>query len=1200
METIEGDYFILSGKEGARSKTSNKYLKDAILLKSRIDLFESSNEEFEDRELLARYTFYCANSFKDCNDIHNAILYYKKVFHLDTWVQEKYLSALNIGDLYEKLNNMEDALPYWYKAISYDKERREAVTKIMSYYYKTGNWFAIHCLHESIKNFEIKDISSKLFLNVSNMYDNHYFNSIACANVAEWMSGYYSCKYLLLNDLHVEITLFNFKCYAYNLHLDPDHKRFLEKLLKLFKQYYNSEKETILNLWNATSNSIKTNFNLDNIDQLLSLNETCNIKKHHKISREEASCKILFYTGYMEFLWNSSTLKTKSLGGSEKAVIYLSRCFPKNYKIYVAGDVLEEGIDNITYVNHEHLQSLLNTEQFHTIIISRYISFFENYKNFKCFQLVLYAHDTLFLSYPLKSDEVILKDIIDITDYIMCLTEWHKNILIYHHNSIKDANFEIINNGINLSEFDTAELNNITKIKNKFIWSSCSNRGLHILLELWPKILEKLPDATLDICSYHFFPADDRDINMKKIIDKFDSIVHHGKLNTNQLYKLMKTSEYWLYTNTFPETSCITALEMLNNEVICMYYPNAGLVETIGDYGVQVTAGNEIDVILKLTEEDKAAFRKRGKEYALECSWENRAKQWSEILQFNFKNECITKKIAIFSSFNFHYEMFGYIIHYSKIHNYKLTIFTFVDTNFDFGWFKFYKNKFENKNYKFEIKKIDEFEKSKHLFDLIFITTDDDLKFKEEWITSKCISINHSEKIRRLGFTNNLKIRPFLTGNKIYAIPCYTIFDVEDKKNEIKRNTDINICCVGGTRNYNYNIINRLSSTHKINLYIICRVRLFKKEYVKNSNITIIELISSDTAVMLDAIKICDYMLTDITENIDHINGYSMSGCIPLSFSTLTPLIISNKNNEMYKFENIVEFNIATDELIFIEKNNININLLEEERQKLISMFHEYSNNILSSNCKCKCKFNTALIVDPRNNKFLPSLINDFKEKLGNNWKIVFYCGKGLKNEMIKYLYNDVEIRELNVSNFKLTEYSDFMKSKSLWENLYGDFVLTFQTDAYILNKHPYNIDYFVNMNKSYIGGNMDYDWVELHRENIYPEYRNFNGGLSLRKRLDMISIINNCGTEKTVENSTNFLTDHEDVYFTIGCYRLNYSVGDNKECQHFAVNRILLDEWFGLHRPPQYVIEHLEEKNIYCEETNVFMIKSQIEWVND
>ena len=83
------------------------------------------------------------------------------------------------------------------------------------------------------------------------------------------------------------------------------------------------------------------------------------------------------------------------------------------------------------------------------------------------------------------------------------------------------------------------------------------------------------------------------------------------------------------------------------------------------------------------------------------------------------------------------------------------------------------------------------------------------------------------------------------------------------------------------------------------------------------------------------------------------------------------------------------------------------------------------------------------------------------------------------------------------------------MKSKELWQTLYGDFVLTFQADTYILKKAPYTIEYFINMDKSYIGGNMDHGWNELIRENIYPNYRNFNGGLSLRKRLDMIEIIN-------------------------------------------------------------------------------------------
>ena len=643
--TINGDYYIISGKEGYRSKNKNKYLNDANLLKSRIELLQSTNkDDFEDKDFLTRYIFYCANSFRDCNDIYNGILYYKKVLDNDSWIQEKYVSAYNIGNLYEKLGDIENALLYWYKAITYDKERREAVAKIMTYYYDNGNWYAINCLHENIKNFEIKDISSKLFLFVSDIHVNHFYNSIVCANISEWMSGYYSCKYLLMKDVRLETALENFRCYAYNIHLDPDHKPFLDKLLILYKKYYYSKTEIIEHLWNITSKNFKDVYNLDNLFQIINSNETSILKSKHKISLKDSSNKILIYTGYMNYLWNDTTIKTHALGGSEKAVIYLSRCLPKNYEIYIAGDNLEEEIGNIKYINHKNLQSLLNTEKFHTIIVSRYISFFAQYHNYKCFQLVLSGHDTIFHNYPVDylSMDNILRDVIGIVDYVLCLTEWHKNILIQHHNCIKDANFKIINNGIYLSDFNSEMLSDVTKIKNKFIWSSCCVRGLIILLRLWPRIIEKLPDATLDICSYNDFPRDDSELEMKKIIDNFDSIIHHGKLNTNQLYILMKQSEYWLYTNTFPETSCISAMEMLNSGVICLYYPEAGLVETIGDYGIQVTQGKEIEALLNLSELRKDEIRIRGKEYALTCSWEKRAQQWSTLLKFNLKQWIFT------------------------------------------------------------------------------------------------------------------------------------------------------------------------------------------------------------------------------------------------------------------------------------------------------------------------------------------------------------------------------------------------------------------------------------------------------------------------------------------------------------------------------------------------------------------------------
>ena len=1188
---INGDYFIISGKDGNRSKNSDKYLNDALLLKKKIDLIESG--DIEDIDLLPRYTFYCANSFRDCNDISGAIFYYKKVLEHETWVQEKYISAFNIGNLYEMLKNIEDALLYWYRAITYDKERREAVVKLMSYYYNNKNWFAINCLHENIKNFEIIDISSKLFLHISDIHQNHYFNSIACANISEWMSGYYSCKHLLMRDVHTDITLYNFKCYAYNIHLDPDNKPFLDKLLILFKKYYFSRKELIEHLWNITSKNFKNVYNLDNLCQITDTNTTDIInnnsilKSKHKILLHETSNKILIYTGYMNYLWNDSTLKTSALGGSEKAVIYLSRYFPKNYKIYIAGDTLEEEIDNIKYVNHANLQSLLDTEKFHTIIVSRYISFLEKYSNYKCFQLVLCAHDTIFLNYQNSSNDTdnTLKTFIGIVDCVVCLTEWHQNILLQHHSSIKDANFKIINNGINLSDFENEELNNTAKIKNKFVWSSCSERGLDILLKLWPSILEKIPDATLDICSYNHFPSNDRDLDIKKTIDNYDSIIHHGKLQTDQLYKLLKKSEYWLYTNTFPETSCITSMEMLRSCVICIYYPNAGLVDTIGDYGIKVNTGTEIETILKLSEEDKAMFHKKGKEYSLNCSWELRAQEWSRILNLNN-----TKKIAIFNSFCFHYEMFGYIIEYCKINNFVLTIYTSFDNTL--GWLEFYKNIFQN--YQFEIKSVLNFENEREIFDIVFITTDDDYFFKEECITSKCVAVQHTYNIRRKEFLNNLCTRRFLNfsenenenenENKHYAIPSFTIFKKNEKENKIHE--CVNVCLLGGRELYNYDIVNRLTSDLFINLYVISRYVKFSNESVTNGNINIIKMSSIDTQILLNILKKCDYILTDVTENEDHANGQSMSGCIPLSFSTLTPLIISKKNNKLYNFKNVIEFNTDTGDKIIIEKNSISIDLLESERNEIKDRFHKYTNRILLVNK------NTALIIEPRDNKNLPNLIKDFKLKLGSNWKVVFYCGKGLKDKLTQAIDSDVEIRELDVNNFTSSEYSDFMKARQLWESLYGNFVLTFQIDAYILNEPPYTIDFFTKMNKSYIGGNMEYIWGEMLREDINPEYRNFNGGLSLRKREHMLNIINTFEPEKTIPYHTKFHSCAEDVYFTIGCYKLNYLVGDTQECQHFGLHTIFKDKYFGIHKPNKNLIHTIPGlSQMYCEETNTFII---------
>ena len=223
---------------------------------------------------------------------------------------------------------------------------------------------------------------------------------------------------------------------------------------------------------------------------------------------------------------------------------------------------------------------------------------------------------------------------------------------------------------------------------------------------------------------------------------------------------------------------------------------------------------------------------------------------------------------------------------------------------------------------------------------------------------------------------------------------------------------------------------------------------------------------------------------------------------------------------------------------------------------------------------------NTALIVEPRDMKRIPLIINHFLFTLGAKWKIVFYCGKNLKSKWISKVNREVEIRELHTNNFSACEYSDFLKSKSLWESLYGEFVLVFQTDTWIMSEEPYTIDYYTSKNKSYIGGNKCYKWSNLK---FRSKYWNYNGGLSLRKKIDMIKIIETFPPEKTTENPSEELIDKdiefpiavmaEDVYFVKGCYELNLPIGDTDESFNlFAQHTIFYPTGFGLHKPSMFV----------------------------
>ena len=563
---------------------TNKFERDIKLLSTAL-ITDPSN---------TRYHFYLANSYFDTQQYENAIKHYKQHITLNSWDQERYYSYYKLGKCYKALNDEVNMTYYWTKGYSYRPTRAETLYELINYYRNKGEYKLCEMYYNIAKNIPYPK-NDTLFIH-KDVYD---------------------------YKLDEEYTIFSY--YTGNRNIDEQMTRMIKDgranlgLLLSNSKFYPENKLKLIKDENGVFGLV------DNVFVFPSKMERHTLYKPSK--------NILFFTGYCDRAWNYSFANTHSLGGSEKAVAYLSKCFPSDYTIYVSGGVGSEIVGNIIYVNNDKLNELLVNTSFHTIICSRYVGFLEKYSDIlKFYQFYLWAHDTCLIRTDtnLTINQVLEKWDKHI-DGCVCLTNWHAEQFNNLYPTLKHK-IHIINNGIVVELFAVAG----EKIKNRFIYSSRSERGLERLIELWPSILAIKPDATLTVFSYNKFPSSVLDQKIATEMLKYiESVVHLGQLNATQMYEQMRLAEYWLYPTNWSETSCITALEMLASGVICLYYPLAGLVDTMGTYGMQISRGNEVETVSSLTEERKTKMRINGKEYAMSCSWKNRADIWCNMIGIN-------------------------------------------------------------------------------------------------------------------------------------------------------------------------------------------------------------------------------------------------------------------------------------------------------------------------------------------------------------------------------------------------------------------------------------------------------------------------------------------------------------------------------------------------------------------------------------
>lgn len=191
---------------------------------------------------------------------------------------------------------------------------------------------------------------------------------------------------------------------------------------------------------------------------------------------------------------------------------------------------------------------------------------------------------------------------------------------------------------------------NQQKRLHKVFWGSSYDRGLDVLLFMWPDIVDKYPDAELHICYgwdmfLHLRRTNPERMQWKQNVDQMmeqEGIIHHGKVGKKELQEIRRKCGIWAYPTYFTEINCITALECQNDGVVPVTMDDFALSETVGS-GIKIKGSiNSLEVqdkfkekLIKLMGNPKMweEESKKGQEFAKNYKWEKLAPKWVEFFK---------------------------------------------------------------------------------------------------------------------------------------------------------------------------------------------------------------------------------------------------------------------------------------------------------------------------------------------------------------------------------------------------------------------------------------------------------------------------------------------------------------------------------------------------------------------------------------
>ena len=321
----------------------------------------------------------------------------------------------------------------------------------------------------------------------------------------------------------------------------------------------------------------------------------------------------------------------KDLGGSEQAVVQLSKCWAAAGRPVVVYGNVKEG--QHAGVDYRSIRELNLADKFDTAI------FWRSY-GVRLLPLVEAVNRIVDLHDSWDPKEYVSpRQLLDKADKIMVKSKYHRSLYKY----IPDSKIRTVMNGVQVDLF-----NNIIKTisenarePHRFIYASSYERGLEpILQHTWPKIKKAYPDATFDIY-YGMNRLAKTPLGAKlRSLFKQPGVKEHGRVSLERIAEEKAKSAFHLYvSNAVTEIDCISVRESL----LCGSIPILGNdyvfrerdgIHIPGSTSSSLTYKRAGSTVINLMKDPAAISKKRDELRKSDTiiSWDEVAKEWLKVM----------------------------------------------------------------------------------------------------------------------------------------------------------------------------------------------------------------------------------------------------------------------------------------------------------------------------------------------------------------------------------------------------------------------------------------------------------------------------------------------------------------------------------------------------------------------------------------